>query len=228
MDTLSSNQQSITVHFRNLLVGTIGSAVVVTVQKGGVDLFLPILLGWFVLSIFSIQNTHNAKNFVMWNIILIVADSILDVFAMGLHFPHWIHAPLVLPWRSASPGQSWTIIYWIFLWGIAVPNRTLALLDRVKLGHSKIVLFVAVIGLHVTFVEDVIYFALLGYLPFVSTPPLNYDYLPHLFGIHWTAQYVWLMSEIGCAFYVLAAIVALVDEKLMLRNKKETILERTV
>jgi hypothetical protein len=196
-------------------MGSIGCAVVVIINKKGFDLFSLVFLGWMLLSFIAITKSSETKAIVVWNIILLVADSIVDIFSMGTHLPQWLQNLSILPFQFSSSSQIGVISYWVLLWGIALPNRTLAMLDTSSSIHlGKIALFTAVIGLHITFVEDVIYFALLGYPPFASTPPQNYSYLPHLFGIHhWTAPLVWKLSSIGCAVYVLAAVIAIVESK---------------
>ena len=193
-------------HERTMVGTTIAFTVVAIVDKGGIDLLVPVVLGWLGFSLFASSRTRSVGSFAAWNVPLLIADSVLDIVAMGTHLPVWIGPPVVLPWDTASwGGHIGVVAYWILLWGLAVPSRTLTMLDR--LPHTafseRAYLFVAVIGLHVLFVEDVIYFAILGYPPLVSTPPENYVYLPHPGWMPpWTASSVWVAAAIGSALYV--------------------------
>jgi hypothetical protein len=214
-------------HTRNMVRTTIAFTIVGVVDKGAFDLFVPVVVGWLALSFLAISRVRGAVSFALWNVVLLLADSVLDILAMGTHLPSWMSTPFVVPWGESSIAQLGVIAYWVLLWGIAMPNRALAMLDRIdSIGEaSRVLMLLAVIGLHVTFVEDVVYFAILGYPPFVAAPPENYVYLPHLPGMPvWSATSVWIAATIGTAFFVVAMVIAILDER---RRRQQTTHETT-
>ncbi|MFX4301590.1 hypothetical protein ACOJUR_04830 [Alicyclobacillus tolerans] len=205
-----------TVYYRNLLGLTIAVVILNYFAKGRLDIF-PIVAGvWLVLSYVLIPLSTSVARFGIFNVILLVADSILDIVAMGEHLSNlWNKLPIA-PWHWGHNGEAMLITYWVLLWGAAVPNRTLAMIHFIpNAAYSRrgVWLLVGVIALHVTFVEDVIYFALLGYPPFVTRPPLDYAYLPtFIFVRHWTAWKVWLDATFGTIVFILTVVATYFTE----------------
>lgn len=201
-------------HLRNFAACAIAVTVLAIVNKGTMDLLLLIAVGWFAVSVIAVLRTRSAGSFVKWNGILLVVDALFDIAVMGTHLPAWLPPGALSQWNFDS-GQGWILAYWIVLWGVALPNRTLAMADQAALSPSAaIALVIAVIGLHVTFVEDVIYFTILGYPPLVSVPPENYAYLPQLFGLGvWTAPKVWVVSTIGLLIFIVTSVVVVTSSK---------------
>ncbi|WP_369047086.1 hypothetical protein [Sinomonas sp. P10A9] len=188
-------------HARAFLVAAGVASVLVLHAKAGLDLFVPAAVVWAAASLAAARWTRGPASFTIVNIALLVADAGLDVLAMGEHLAPGTHG--ILPWRFED-GQGWVIAYWVALWGVAVPQRTLAMLRNGAAGQLDArLLFLAVIGLHACFVEDVVYFALLGYPPWSGPPPLGYAYLPALPGAEpWTPAGVWSVSAAATAFFI--------------------------
>lgn len=196
-------------HLRNFAGSALAVNIIAIVNKGAIDFLMLVAVAWFAVSVTGVLRTDSAGSFVNWNVILLLSDAVLDIAVMGTHLPAWLADGALIPWNFDT-GRGWIIAYWVLLWGIAIPNRTLAMADRAAIPPAAAAaLVVTVIGLHITFVEDVIYFTLLGYPPLISTPPENYAYLPQYFGLGvWTAPKVWVISAIGTlAFAITSAIV---------------------
>jgi hypothetical protein len=206
-------------HLRTMLIVTAAFSLVVVIGKGGFDLFVPGVIAWTALSVAITARTRGAGSFVIGNLVLLVGDSLLDIVVMGQHLPIALAAPWTIVWGASPDPQAGVIAYWVLLWGVAMPHRTLAMLDSVPQVRpgTKIWLLIAVIGLHVCFVEDVVYFAILGYPPLVSIPPHNYEYLPHIFGMpEWSAQSVWAAAAVGTIGFAAAAAYAIAEQRKVL------------
>lgn len=199
-------------HGRAFLIASAVAGGLTVVAKGGIDLFVPTFLVWMLVSAVAARRSRGTVAFALLNVVLLVGDAGIDVLAMGQHLPDG--AVGVLPWRFGGD-QTLLIGYWIALWAIAVPQRTLAMLRRTSADPAwQTVLLVAVIGLHVGFVEDVVYFALLGFPPWQGPPPLDYRYLPTLPGLPtWTSASVWTVSAVAAAGYVLVSVGAVLSRR---------------
>lgn len=198
-------------HVRIVLGATLAFTIVAMAEKGRIDVTPVVAAAWLALSLLAVHRVRGTRSFILWNIALLIADSALDVVVMGQHLPAGVVASgLIAPWPSGNGAEAAVIAYWVLLWGVSMPNRTLAMLIRMHpTGYRmRALLFIAVIGLHLTFVEDVVYFAILGYLPFVSAPPLDFRYLPHLGELVWTAPAVWGAAAVGAVFFVVVSAIA--------------------
>lgn len=215
-------------HLRTFLIVSLVFTIIVASGKGSLDLFLPCAIAWTLVSLVALSS-RNVLQFVGWNVALLLADSVLDIAAMGQHMPN-LEGTWIVPWAASATVQAGLIAYWVLLWGIAMPSRTLAMLDRITTaGHAtKVLLFLAVIGLHLTFVEDVVYFLLLGYPPLLRIPPHNYAYLPHPLGLpQWNAYSVWTLAAFGLAFFIGVVVFAIAEER-RLQSKRGTYLRENI
>lgn len=189
-----------------ILVGLISWANYV--GKGRIDIFFLLIALWLFISLASTLRYYKKFShyiLVLW--LLILYDTITDIFSVATLLPDFFYSSGIAKewrWIELWPEiEFWEMMYWVPMWGIATPLRGYVLGNAVTKGiksrkerlKANFWLFIGTVLIYQSRVEDIIYFTILGYCPFLVIPPLNWSYMP--------PQGFWDNTKVLIAFWIL-------------------------